>query len=274
MPIENENSTTETVTENSTENVFLANIPLVPASASEHLPAQTDDTPATPQASKPASRRVVRIGKSGGSKSKSVKPKTSAPAKIAQAASPASTKSAASEAELNERATARLAAAKAVAAFYAGKSLPFKASVDLRRKSPINHALTRDPSARTAGLIAAILTYCDVQPDGSFVRGSGRVPGSLLGYTGDDAKRMHSAGAESGCLSNCMPDRIAYVSGATSGAGCENAVFMLNFAACEANLRAHNDLIDGQRVFAAPLRLLAAIQRKANAILADAPTPA
>lgn len=163
----------------------------------------------------------------------------------------------ASAADLGERAQARLAAAKAVAAFYAGKSLPFKSAFDLKRKAPINPALTRDPSARTAGLIAAILTYCDVAPNGSFVRGSGRVPGKLLGFTGADATRLFNAGPESGCLSNCMPDRIAYVSGPLSGAGCENAIFQLNLAACRANMLAHNEKqTNGEHLFSAPIGLL------------------
>ena len=158
----------------------------------------------------------------------------------------------------NDRALARAAAAKAVATFYAGRSLPFKSAHDLKRKSAVNFALNRDPSERTAALIAAIVTFADVQPGSlTFVRGSGRVPGSLLGLTGADAERTFPAGPESGCLSNCIPDRIEYVSGALAGAGCENAVFKLNYTACRDNLRSFNaKQADGEHLFSAPLALL------------------
>lgn len=159
---------------------------------------------------------------------------------------------------LNDRALARALAAKAVAAFYSGASLPFKSAHDLRRKAAINFALRRDATQRSAALLAAILTYCDVQPGTlHFMRGSGRVPGRLLGYTGPDGERMHSAGPESGGLSNCMPDRIDYVSGALAGPGCENAIFRINYAGALANLRAHNDKqSDGEHLFSAPIALL------------------
>src|SRR5882762_9697353 len=68
------------------------------------------------------------------------------------------------KADLSERAVARTAAAAAVAAFYNGASLPFKAAVDLKLKSPINFNLGKNQSARSAALIAAIITYCDIQP--------------------------------------------------------------------------------------------------------------
>lgn len=158
----------------------------------------------------------------------------------------------------NDRALARAAAATAVAAFYAGKSLPFKSAHDLKRKSPINFALNRDPSARSAALLAAILTYCDVQPGTlTFVRGSGAVPGRLLGHIGPDADRTYPAGPESGGLSNCIPDRIAFVAGALAGAGCENAVFRINYEAARNNLRAFNTKqSDGEHLFSSALALL------------------
>ena len=166
--------------------------------------------------------------------------------------------------EPSERALARQAARAAVAAYYSGISMPFKAAVDLKIKSPINFGLTKNPSARSAALLAAIVTYCDVQSDGTFVRGSGRVPGRLIGRTGADANRLFSAGPESGGLSNLMPDRVQYISGALSGAGCENAIFRLNFAAARANMLAFNNkLPDGSRTFTAPLRLLTAIEKRA-----------
>lgn len=165
--------------------------------------------------------------------------------------------------DLSERAVARAAAAAAVAAFYNGASLPFKAAVDLKLKSPINFNLGKNQSARSAALIAAIITYCDIQPDGTFVRGSGRVPGKLLGYTGKQATQTFAAGPESGGLSNLMPDRITYISGETSGRGCENAVFRLNFEQARVNMLAFNSTRDtGGKIFSAPLRLLRVLETK------------
>lgn len=185
------------------------------------------------------------------------------PAKPAVATKPAAKLNAA---DLTSREQARAAAAKAVAAFYAGRSLPFKSASDLRRKAPINFALTRDPSARTAALLAAILTYCNVQSDGTFVRGSGRVPGKLLGLTGAAANETFSAGPESGCLSNCIPDRISYISGTNSGAGCENAIFRINYDAARSNMLAHNaKQSDGSHLFSGPLALLDKTITKRNA---------
>lgn len=156
-----------------------------------------------------------------------------------------------------DTAIARMLAAKAVAAFYAGASLPFKSAHDLKRKAPINFALNRAPSARSAALLAAILTYCDVQPGTlQFVRGSGAVPRKLLGLTERPDDTM-PAGPESGGLSNCIPDRIEYVSGATAGAGCENAVLRINHAGALANLRAFNEKqADGEHLFSGAIALL------------------
>lgn len=193
-----------------------------------------------------------------------LKPVNSKPVTVANAKPKAASVPAAKPADLGERDQARLAAAKAVAAFYNGASLPFKFAGDLKRKAPINFTLTRDPSARTAALLAAILTYCDVQPDGSFVRGSGRVPGKLLGLTGADEKRLFSAGPESGALSNCIPDRIVYVSGNTSGAGCENAIFRIVPEAARANMLAHNaKQASGEHLFSAPIGLLDLLTKRA-----------
>lgn len=184
------------------------------------------------------------------------------PAPVPLAASePAPVSAGASIAEpasLNDKALARAAAARAVAAFYSGRSLPFKSAADLKRKSPINFALNRAPTERSAALIAAILTYCNVQPGTlEFVRGSGAVPGRLLGFTGPDAERIFNAGPESGGLSNCLPDRIAYINGPLAGAGAENAVFRLNYAACRANLLSHNvKQASGEHLFSAALGLL------------------
>lgn len=206
-------------------------------------------------------RRVV-IGNRGGANTVLTPAQATAKLKSRNVKSVPVTKPAetetATENVANDRALARAAAAKAVAAFYAGRSLPFKSAADLKRKSPINFALNRDGSARSAALLATILTYCDVQPGSlRFVRGSGRIPGKLLGHTGPAAEQIYNAGPESGGLSNLIPDRIAYVSGPLAGAGCELAVFRINYAAARDNLRAFNTKqSDGEHLFSAPLALL------------------
>ncbi len=158
----------------------------------------------------------------------------------------------------DEKMLTKLAAAKAVSAFYAGRSLPFKSIYELPKKASVNFNLNRAPSARSAGLIATILTYCEVMPNTlQFVRGSGRIPGNLLGYEGVDADRIFSAGPESGGLSNLLGDRAHYVSGVLQGKGCEEAVFCLDFEGALSNLRAFNTKQeDGEHLFSAAIALL------------------
>lgn len=191
----------------------------------------------------------------------------------AQTSAPTPTTTDSSE---TDKQLAKRAAATAVSRFYGGpgKSLPFKSAYELPRKAPINFHLQRSPSARTAGLIAAILTYCDVQPGTlQFVRGSGAVPGRLLGLTGTDADRTLPAGPESGCLSNCLGNQITYVAGSTAGAGAENAVFALNVQACRANLQAHNaKQADGEHIFSAPLALLDMLAQPVASTAAESDT--
>jgi hypothetical protein len=165
---------------------------------------------------------------------------------------------------LSERHLARLAAKAAVSAFYSGSSLPFKAACDLKYRAAV-HPRGAAHTARTAGLIAAIITYCDIAPDYTFKRGSGAVPGRLLGYTGADASRVFQAGPESGALGRLLGDnRITHVSGTLHGNGAENAVFQIDPTKCRANLTTFNNKLDnGSRVFSAPLRLLRVLE-KAN----------
>jgi hypothetical protein len=169
------------------------------------------------------------------------------------------------QADLSEKHLARLAAKAAVSAFYSGTSLPFKAACDLKYRAAV-HPRGAAQTARTAGLIAAIITYCDIQPDYTFKRGSGAVPGRLLGYTGADAERIFNAGPESGALGRLIGDaRITHVSGTLHGNGAENAVYKIDPVKCRANLTTFNNKLDnGSRVFSAPLRLLRVLE-KANA---------
>jgi hypothetical protein len=170
----------------------------------------------------------------------------------------------------NERELARQAAKAAVSSFYNGTSLPFKAAVDLCRRSQIRfeRGANNDNTARSAAGIAAIITYCDVQPDGTFVRGSGRVPGRLIGRTGADANKTFAVGPESGLLSQlCSGPRASHVSGPLVGRGAENSVFKLDFDACRQCLTHHNsERADGSktRIFTEPLRLLSAIEKRSG----------
>lgn len=177
------------------------------------------------------------------------------------------------QADLSDRALAKAAAQAAVAAFYNGTSFPFKAACDLRYRSAINFATGDESTARAAAGLAAIITYCDVKPDGTFVRGSGRVPGRLIGLTGKQASQTFAAGAESGLLSQLVSKnlkRVTYISGATHGLGVENSVFKLNFDAARVELLKFNSTRDsGGKLFSAPLRLLRVIETKAaNATIA------
>lgn len=170
--------------------------------------------------------------------------------------------------DISEKHLARLAARAAIDAFYNGASLPFKAAIDLRFRSQIqfNRGANNDQTARAAAGVAAIITYCDVHPDGTFVRGSGRVPGRLIGRTGADANKTFAVGPESGLLSQLVSGpRASHVSGPLIGRGAESAVFKLNFDACRSALLMHNnERTDGSktRIFTAPLRLLRALEKR------------
>jgi hypothetical protein len=158
----------------------------------------------------------------------------------------------------SDRADAKAAAALAVAAYYPGASLPFKAASELRHKAPLNFANRKAPSRRSAALIATILAYCDIEPGTlRFVRGSGRVPGSLLGYTGEAAKRLFACGPESGGFGNMLGCQAEYISGPLGGNGAETAVLALNYKAALANLRDFNEKqSDGEHLFSAAIALL------------------
>lgn len=246
-------------------------VPAVPADTS----TQTDDiadTLAPPTPTAPPSRRRIRIGKAKAKASPKLKTTGLSPhatllfaRTMRSTKPPVADKPAARDIELSDRAAARAAAAKAVSAYYNGASLPFKAAADLRYKAPLNFSGADQPTKRNAAAIAAILAYCDIASDGQFIRGSGRVPGALIGRTGDDAKRTLAAGPESGTISGMLNREISYISGPLSGAGAETQLLRLNFDACESMLRTFNDkLSDGTRIFTASLRQLSSLRRKAD----------
>lgn len=249
-------------------------VPLVSETTSADLPAQIDDNANDKPAGKIASKRVVRLPKlATAAKPAPVKATGKAKPTIVKPTVPTvAVKTAAREAELNDVAAAKAAASAAVAQYYTGGiSMPFKAAVTLKRKADLNFSGADQPTKRNAAAIAAILAYCDVTNNGTFVRGSGRVPGSLLGYSGDDAKRLYSAGPESGTISGMLGREIHYVSGCHGGPGAENQILRLDFNACEAMLRTFNDkLANGERLFAKSLRQLTALRTKAGKALTPA----
>lgn len=163
----------------------------------------------------------------------------------------------------SQRELARAAARAACEAFYTGKSVPFKFRGDIKRLSRLTGDATGpEVTHRTAAAIALLLTYCDIQPDYSFVRGSGKMPGTLLGKTGAAGREIYNTGIESGALSQLLgAGSVTYVSGEQHGAGAENAVFRIVSHKCRSNMLAFNNKrADGSgNLFTSGLRLLSAI---------------
>lgn len=121
---------------------------------------------------------------------------------------------------VTRRKNAEEAAIKAaISPFYAGPSLPFKASVKLPELAAVNFDSGNEQTARAAAGIAMILVYCDVASDGKFIRGSGRVPG-----TGPDLNKTLAVGPESGVLSQlCSGGCVSHISGPLKGHGVKKA---------------------------------------------------
>jgi len=135
-----------------------------------------------------------------------------------------------------DRATQRAAAAAAVAAFYAGDSKPFKPTSSARTFRPLNTSLNTAPTPRQAALLAAIYTYGagNLQADGTFTRGAFIVPARLAGIDSTDTVR---AMPESGCLSNMLGRVVTYVSGATAGRDCGDAIYKLDHGKAKAEIQ-------------------------------------
>lgn len=145
----------------------------------------------------------------------------------------------------DNRRLARSVAASAVAAFYHGKSLPFKSSADLFK--PLNFDNAKSATERQAALLLALYTYGadNIAADGTFIRGNFRVPASLvfdaetmrkLGLAADETI---SAQPESGCLGNMLNRCVYYVSGPTSGREQRNTVLRIDHAKARAEIQAH-----------------------------------
>lgn len=142
-------------------------------------------------------------------------------------------------ADNSDRIAERAVAARAVADYYGGRSLPFKSAsdrfADLRAdKQP------KAPSERQAALLAVMLAADlagNIQPDGTFTRGGFRLPARLF-----DANAKPDATVacqpETGCLSDMLGRAVHYVSGPRSGREQRNTVLRLDLAAARAEIGA------------------------------------
>jgi hypothetical protein len=131
----------------------------------------------------------------------------------------------------------RGAAAAAVAAFYRGASLPFKAASD--RFADYNPSNAKAATPRQAGLLLCLITYGagNMRRDGSFVRGGFRIPARLINPNAP-ADMLVSAQPESGCLGNLAGRACDYVSGPRSGPEQRAALYKLRVPAALAEIQA------------------------------------
>lgn len=160
--------------------------------------------PATAKADKPA--KAERVAK------------PAAPAKP-----DAAQREAKREAAINDRRQARIDAAKAVAQYYAGSSLPFKAAADTFAALRLDKAAKR-PSQRQAALLASMLLAGDnVKANGTFTRGAFVIDG-------------RNVQPETGALSDMLGRVVSYVSGPVAGNGQRDAVFRIDLAKARAEI--------------------------------------
>lgn len=134
---------------------------------------------------------------------------------------------------------ARKLAGEAVAAYYSGASLPFKAAADrfadLRLDKP-----AKQPSQRQAALLASMLLAGDnVKRSGEFTRGAFVLDG-------------RNVQPETGCLSDMLGRVVHYVSGPTSGNGQRDAIFRIDLKRARDEITA---LVGGKLAAAALAKL-------------------
>lgn len=132
---------------------------------------------------------------------------------------------------------ARSVAATAVAAYYSGSSLPFKAASD--KFAPLNHHNVKKPSPRTAALLAVMLaadTAGNIKRNGSFTRGGFVLPARLFNPKAAESDTVRCQ-PESGCLGNQLGRTVHFVSGATDGKAQADSVLRIDFKAARAELQ-------------------------------------
>jgi hypothetical protein len=163
------------------------------------------------------------------------------------------------QADANDaRRLARDVAAKAVAAFYPGASLPFKAATD--RFADYNPANGKSATARQAGLMLALITYGagNMRSDGTFTRGAFTVPARLVNPNAKPNETVR-AQPESGCLCNAIGRAVDYVSGPKSGREQASAVYRLRVNVALAEIQA----TFGDKPTQAARKLLASFDKRA-----------
>lgn len=167
----------------------------------------------------------------GKAAAKRVNAKSSKP--TVTSAKPAKPTSAAREAAQrqanDDRRLARDVAAKAVSAFYSGRSLPFKPATD--RFADINMQNGKASSERQSALMLALITYGagNMLSDGTFVRGGFIVPAKLINPSAKPGETVR-AQPESGCLGNMLGRSCVYLSGPKSGRDQSAAIYRLNLS--------------------------------------------
>lgn len=137
----------------------------------------------------------------------------------------------------SDRAIERAVAATAVATYYAGKSLPFKAASDTFRPLAVN---TKAATQRQAALFAAMLASDlagNIKPDGTFTRGGFRLPARLFNPKAP-ADATVACQPESGCLSDANGRVISYVSGPLTGKAQREAIYRIDLAKAAAEISA------------------------------------
>lgn len=173
----------------------------------------------TPEPVKPANRGQRRAAASTDNKP--------APAVAAKPAKPSAEARAQAQADTNDkRRLERDVSAAAVAAFYSGASLPFKAASD--RFADLNFNNAKSATARQAGLMLALITYGsgNMLSDGTFTRGGFNVPARLVNKNAKPNETVR-AQPESGCFGNLLGRAGDYVSGPKSGREQASAIYRL-----------------------------------------------
>lgn len=140
---------------------------------------------------------------------------------------------------LDARREARKLAADAVATYYGGNSLPFKAAADRFSDLRLDKAPKRATQRQAALLASMLLAGDNIKRDGTFTRGAFEL----------DGKRVQP---ETGALSDMLGRVVSYVSGPTSGAGQSDTVLRIDLKRAQAEIR---ELIGGKLAAAALKRL-------------------
>jgi len=190
-------------------------------------------------ASAPVKAKRVRKPSTKQATKRDAKPETVAKPDATQRKAAAEARAAERQSAIDSRREARKLAADAVAAYYDGASLPFKAAADRFADLRTDKAPKRATQRQAALLASMLLAGDNVKRDGTFKRG---------GFT-LDGKAVQP---ETGALSDMLGRVVTYVSGPTSGAGQSDAVLKIDLKRAQAEIR---ELIGGKLAAAALARI-------------------